>query len=193
MDDDRCRLVASGAYPAAGEDGTRPDVLVRDEYAPYAHEGACRYRVATLTADGDCDWASGEYTMRGSSVRFDWPGGSVSLPWDIAIERKVEKSFEEVEYLDGTVGGGWSGASKRKVSVSASMFRGDDMTAVSSLARYAGAVFVRTPDGQAFAANVAVDSVSLSADSRIMGCSMSAAEVDTDEYAIGSDDVSEAV
>ena len=73
------------------------------------------------------------------------------------------------------------------------MFRGDDMTAVSALARYAGAVFVRTPDGQAFAANVAVDSVSLSADSRIMGCSMSAAEVDTDEYAIGSDDVSEAV
>lgn len=193
MDDDRCRLVAYGAYPAAGEDGTRPDVLVRDEYAPYAHEGACRYRVATITADGDCDWASGEYTMRGSSVRFDWPGGSVSLPWDIAIERKVEKSFEEVEYLDGTVGGGWSGASKRKVSVSASMFRGDDMTAVSALARYAGAVFVRTPDGQAFAANVAVDSVSLSADSRIMGCSLSAAEVDTDEYAIGSDDVSEAV
>ena len=70
----------------------------------------------------------------------------------------------------------------------------DELRLVNDLAQYAGAVFVRTPEGSAFAANVNVDSRSWSYDKLIAAVSFSAQEITlVDDFKPNPRDIEEPV
>lgn len=181
-------LIASCAVPAA-VDGVRPHVQMADAYPALGDLQA--YRVCTLTADGDRDYVDCEYSLPSDAVTIDWQGGQLTIPYGVTITRNSSKEFESVSYLDGSIGGGWS-AKKRSMKVDFSMLRSDTGTVGSAidLMRYKGACFVRTPDGAAFPADVAVDSISAGSESMsVATASLTITEVDSDEFMLGSDDV----
>lgn len=161
---------------------------VVDDYAPFGDESQS-YRIACRTADGDEEWRDYDYYLGCESIRFDFDGDEakyVELPYNIGISDTFSKDFENRVHMDGSRGGGWNDGIGRKASITSDIIRLEDpetADAVRSLARHAGPVFVRTPDGSAYEANVDVD-LELSEDSHnIIACSFDVEETDlTDEF-----------
>ena len=150
------RIGADGPELVAA--GMPLDARVIDRYAPFG-KGERRYRVACRTADGDVDWADYPYELEGAALRIDWPGGSVELPYNLEVQDSYEKDFEPRTHLDGTVQGYWN----RGVAMSSGMSTDvmalrdrDTIARLRELANHDGPVFVRTPDGAAYQANVNV-------------------------------------
>jgi len=132
---------------------------VTDRYAPFGTGMEHEYRVACRTADGDVAWADVPYEMGGSALRVDWTGGSVELPYDLAVSDGYAKDVDVHEYLDGSTDAFYNAGARRTARYGASVLRladPDTMDALRELARFAGPAFVRTPDGSAFLADVQV-------------------------------------
>lgn len=135
----------------------------RDEYAPFGDAMTHYYRIALRTADGDVEFSDIEYTADGSALRFDWADGTLELPYDISISDKYSKDVSIRKHMDGGMAAYWNAAVTRKSSLRSDLIRLDqqeDVEMVRQLARYAGPVFVRTPDGNAYEAHVQVSDMS---------------------------------
>ena len=157
MDGSRAYLIGEG-FPL--------EHTVTDEYAPFSRDDEeLFYRIALRTADGDVEFADKEYVLRSNTVRFDWNGGSLELPYDVSIGDNYKKSVDLRQHMDGSVDGYWNPNIERGASYSSSivkLIQPEEITLARQLARYAGPVFVRTANGSAFAADVQVSDMSIS-------------------------------
>lgn len=134
-----------------------------DEYAPFGDGLTLWYRVACRTADGDVEFADIEYVADGQAMRFDWAGGSLELPYNLSIGDKYDKDVDVRQHMDGSTDAYWNDNVTRTGSLSSDLIRLDSQDEVNlarQLARYTGAVFVRTPDGAAYEADVQVSNMS---------------------------------
>ena len=155
------RLTGDGAY-LVGQ-GFPLTYTTTDEYAPFGDDLTHHYRFAIRTVNGDVAFADIEYTADGAVMRFDWSGGSLELPYNISIGDKYAKDVEIRAHLNGTNDAYWRKNITRTGSLSSDVIRLDQQDKIMSaraLAHYAGAVFVRTPDGSAYEADVQVSDLS---------------------------------
>lgn len=151
------RLTADGAR-LIGQSWPLESVAV-DDYAPYGEGVQHAYRVACRTTDGSVAWWDAPYEMGGSALRIDWDGGSVELPYDIAISDGYAKDVDVHEYLDGSTDAFYNQGVRRTAKLATTVLRLEDadaIAAVRELARHVGPAFVRTPDGSAYEADVQV-------------------------------------
>jgi len=155
------RLTGDGSY-LIGE-GFPLTHTVTDEYAPFGDDLTHHYRFAIRTVEGDVAFADIEYTADGAVMRFDWQGGSLELPYNISIGDSYSKDVEIRAHLNGTNDAYWRKNITRTGSLSSDVIRldqQDEIMSARALAHYAGAVFVRTPDGSAYEADVQVSDLS---------------------------------
>lgn len=154
-----------------------------DEYAPFGNDLELCYRVAIRTVDGDVEFADIPYTAPSKVIRFDWQGGALELPYNLSIGDGYSKDFEIRHHMDGSTDGYWNPNIERKASLSTSVIKimqPDEIIKARQLARYAGPVFVRLPDGSAYEANVQVTDLSKTND-KITQIAIDAEEVGTTE------------
>lgn len=179
------RMTKDGVYLIAED--IEPGYEMTDKYAPCSVDGNA-YRVAVRTSDGDLSWRDFPYELGHSCIRLDWKESSLDLPYDIEISEGLKKSFESREHLDGSVNGYWDKSVKHEVKFSTSIIRFDsveDQTLLREVARYAGAVFVRTGSGLAFDANVEVSDIEETCSEGAIGVSLSVEEIElTSEHKV---------
>lgn len=136
---------------------------VIDEYAPFGDNEDLSYRIALRTVDGDTEYADIGYTLQSNTIRFDWQGGSLELPYGISIGDNYKKDVEFRQHMDGSVDGYWNKNIEHGASYSSSIIKlvqPEEVTLARQLARFAGAVFVRTANGSAYPADVQVTDLS---------------------------------
>lgn len=150
--------------------GAKFGTSVVDRFAPFGKLVPLRYRLATRTADGDVEWRDVPYNIYGYSIRFDWITVSddtdltvhhLELPYNITYTDKWAKSFGVLRDLEGGTTGYWLPTTKRTADLTTEMVRlGQfaDKETLRELATHDGPVFVRTPNGCAYTANVDVTS-----------------------------------
>lgn len=203
VDGDLCdiyRVTPDGAYLIAQGRPFGQDVV--DQFAPYSKRANLRYRIVTVTEDGDLDWVDVPYNLRVHGIRFDWVGSragdtpeyhSVTLPYNVKFSDSWTKQFEKVRDLEGAAVGWWAPGVDRKATLSTDMIRLGDIEnkeLVRELATHTGPVFVRTPNGCAFTANVNVTSFADDYDSLVSPVSFDAEEIDlTEEFEIQNEDL----
>ena len=110
------------------------------------------------------DFADIPYTLTSKTVRFDWQGGTLELPYGITIGDNYKKDVEFRQHMDGSVDGYWNQNITRGASYSSAIIKliqPEEINLARQLARYAGAVFVRTANGSAFTADVQVTDLSV--------------------------------
>lgn len=137
---------------------------VEDAYAPFSTNEELFYRVALRTVDGDVEFTDKPYTLESNTVRFDWQGGSLELPYGITIADNYSKDVEFRQHMDGSVDGYWNPNIQRKGQYSSAIIKLiqlEEINLARQLARYAGAVFVRTANGSAYPADVQVTDLSV--------------------------------
>jgi hypothetical protein len=151
---------------------------VDDPYAPFGNADL-HYRVATRTADGDMAFADYGYEMDVRTLRFDWGAEFVEVPYNIEVSDSYEKSFEARAHVDGGVNGYYDRAVTHSGSYTADVVKSDDdtITALRRLGEHPGAVFCRTPRGDAFQANVDLGSLDLSYATMVVGASFPITEM----------------
>ena len=135
-----------------------------DEYAPFGGDLTLYYRIAIRTQDGDVAYSDFEYNADGGYLRFDWDGNILELPYDITITDGYKKSVDIRQHMDGSSDGYWNKNIERTGSLSTDVIRLEQAAEIDlakQLARYPGAVFVRTPDGSAYEADVQVSDMSV--------------------------------
>ena len=191
LSSDRCdiyRVTPDGAYRIAEDVHFGRPVV--DQFAPYSKRANLRYRVVTVTEDGDVDWIDVPYNIRAHGIRFDWVGSrangkpayhTVMLPYNVKFSDSWTKQFEKVRDLNGAAVGWWNPGVDRKATLSTDMIRLGDIEnkeMVRELATHPGPVFVRTPNGCAFTANVNVTSFTDDYDSLVSAVSFDAEEID---------------
>lgn len=164
--------VSTDVYDIYRMDGTKAYLIgegfplthaVIDEYAPFGDDEHF-YRIALRTADGDVEFAEKEYTLPSKTVRLDWQGGTLELPYGITIGDNYKKSVDFRQHMDGSVDGYWNQNIERGGSYNSAIIKliqPDEINLARQLARYAGAVFVRTANGSAFTADVQVTDMSV--------------------------------
>lgn len=135
-----------------------------DEYAPFGDDLTLYYRIAIRTQDGDVAYSDFEYNANGGYLRFDWDGNILELPYDITIQDGYKKNVDIRQHMDGSSDGYWNKNIERTGSLSTDVIRLEQATEIDlakQLARYPGVVFVRTPDGSAYEADVQVSDMSV--------------------------------
>lgn len=135
-----------------------------DEYAPFGDDIPLFYRVAIRTVDGDTEFADIEYTAECKSLRFDWADGFLEVPYGLAIGDSYKKDVDIRHHMDGSVDGYWNPNIERTASLNTDIIKivqPAEIDMARKLARHAGAVFVRTPNGSAYEADVQVKDVSV--------------------------------
>lgn len=152
---------------------------VIDQYAPFGEDMTLYYRVVLRTADGDEAFADIEYVLETGTLRFDWSEGYLELPYNLSIGDSYQKDFELRQHMDGSSDGYWNPNIERKGSLSTDVIRlsqESEIEMARKLARYAGPVFVRTPVGSAYEADVQVSDMSVD-NSTVMAIAIDATEV----------------
>lgn len=132
---------------------------VVDEFAPFGMNLTHYYRLAVRTPDGDVAWDDFEYVLEGGALRFDWPTGWLELPYNITVSDAYSKQMETRTHLDGSTSAYYNDGANRTASLSSQLARllsQEEIDKCRELARYPGTVFVRTPDGSAYEADVQV-------------------------------------
>ena len=160
---------------------------VTDRHAPYTHDGSgLSYFAATRTADGDvCVSEDAPYTLACKSLRLDWGERSIELPYNIAVDDSFEKDAELRKHMDGTTQPYWNEGVSRKASLSTQLIRFEDseqQELLRDMLQHPGSVFVRTPDGLAFSADVQPGQIERSWESGAVSVSL-----DAYEHALGDD------
>ena len=158
---------------------------VIDEYAPFGDDVPLFYRVALRTVDGDVEVADIPYEAQCEHMRFDWSGGSLELPYGLMYGETFTKDVDIRKHLDGSTDGYWNNNIERKSSLASDVIKIvqlRDIERARNLARYAGPVFVRLPNGAAFEADVQVTDLSKKNDA-VVAMAFDATEVGlTDEF-----------
>ena len=117
-------------------------------------------------------------------MRFDWAEGSLELPYNLSIADKYKKDVDVRNHMNGTSDAYWNQNVTRSASLNSDLIyleQQDEIALARQLARYTGAVFVRTPDGSAYEADVQVSD--LSSDGRMNAIALDATEIGlTDEF-----------
>lgn len=156
--------------------------VVTDQLAPFGRGANLRYIAVTRTLDGD--WSPSAdipYQLDGGALRFDWGDErSLELPFNIEDSTGYEKGYAEETSLDGENVGWWDGSSKRKSSLKTALIKlqsADQEEAIAEMAQYAGPIFVRTPSGAAFPANVVPSDISRGYMTKEIAVSIECAEV----------------
>ena len=155
--------------------------VIQDDFAPFCSKTDCEYIVLAKNAQGQYDYRYYPYTANAHVLRFDWNNKFVELPYNIEISDETDKQFEQQVYLDGTQKGAWGASVIRSSSLSTDTIYVEDeetQRLIRDLGRYQGAVFVRTPLGQAYTANVEVNEISKTYDSKVMAVSFDCTEID---------------
>lgn len=130
-----------------------------DEYAPFGTEVDLEYRIAIRTVDGDTAYDDIEYDLRGDYMRLDWEGGYLELPYNIAISDGYSKDVDVRKHIGGSESAYYNEGVSRTGKLSSVLIRADntsDINAARAIANYAGAMYVRTPDGSAYEADVQI-------------------------------------
>ena len=156
------RLSGDGAQ-LIGE-GLPLEYSVVDEYAPYGEGITLYYRVVVRTEDGDINFADFEYVADGDYLRFDWDGYYLESPYSVSVVDSYSKDVDIRQHMDGSSAGYWNNNIQKKGSLSTDVIKIIQPTEADlarQLARYAGTVFVRTPNGEAYEADVQVTDLSL--------------------------------
>lgn len=151
-----------------------------DEFAPFGEDMTLNYRVALRTIDGDVSFADFEYVQDSSHLRFDWATGFVEYPYNLSIGDSYKKDVEFRSHLDGGIDGYWNQNIERQAKLSTDLIwieQQDVIDKTRELARYAGPVYVRTPEGTAYEADVQVTDMS-GTNNIIMAVAIDATEVD---------------
>lgn len=187
------RLTGDGAH-LIGESFPLTFVAM-DEYAPFGDDLTLYYRIAVRTVDGDVEFSDIEYVQDGSKIRFDWSAGTLELPYNLSVGDKYKKAMTTREHMDGGIDGYWNQNITRTASLKSDVIQltmQDEIDAARQLAHYAGPVFVRTPDGSAYEADVQVSD--LSSDGTLTSIAIDATEIDLTQefilptpYDLGSD------
>lgn len=169
--------------------------VAMDDYAPFGDDLTLYYRIAIRTVDGDVAFADVEYVQDGSKIRFDWAAGTLELPYNLSVGDKYKKSMTTREHIDGGIDGYWNRNISRTASLNSdviSLTMQDEINAARQLARYSGPVFVRTPDGSAYEADVQVSD--MSTDGTLTKIAIDATEIDLTQefilptpFSLGSD------
>ena len=158
-----------------------------DEYAPFGSDLELKYRVAHRTINGDVAFTDVSYEAPCDNMRFDWQGGSLELPYGLTIGDSYKKSTEIRHHMDGGVDAYWNQNIERASSLGSSIIKisqPNDVEKARKLARYAGAVFVRLPNGSAFEADVQVTDLSVKNEA-VTTIELSATEIDlTEEFSL---------
>lgn len=164
---------SSDVYDIYRMDGGKPCLIgegfplthtVIDSYAPFGDSEDLSYRIAIRTVDGDTEFADMEYELPSKSIRLDWQGGTLELPYGNSIGDNYKKDVEFRQHMDGSVDGYWRKNIEHGGSYNSSIIKliqPEEVNMARALARYAGAVFVRTPNGSAFPADVQVTDLSV--------------------------------
>lgn len=178
MDGDNAHLIGEG-FPL--------NYKFIDRYAPFGDN--VYYRIALRTSDGDVEFAEKEYVLESDTLRFDWSGGTLELPYGLAIGDSYKKSVEFRQHMDGSVDGYWNPNIERKGAYSSAVIKliqPDEINLARALARYPGPVFVRAKTGSAFSADVQVTDLSAKNEAVTL-VTFDATEVAlTDEYRLPS-------
>ncbi len=160
---------------------------VRDLYAPFSEDGTCYYRIAVRTVDGDTEFADIEYIADtdGRFLRFDWADGFLELPYGLTMADSYTKTVAFRQHMDGGTDGYWNTNIERKSSFNTAVIKilqPSEIETVRKLARFAGAVFVRTSEGTAYLADVQVTDLSKKNEA-VMLVAFDVTEIDlTEEY-----------
>lgn len=157
------RCSGEGAY-LIGSDYPASYTAV-DEYAPFGDGANLFYRIATRTVDGDVEFADIPYTLNAKMLRFDWPSGSLELPYNIEISDGYSKNVAFRMHQEGVYNAYWNPGVTHTSRHSSQIVRIDgkgQVAAARQLARYPGSVMVRTPEGNAFEADVQISEMSTS-------------------------------
>lgn len=176
------RLTHDGIDRISPDKGLSLDYEFVDNYAPYGDAGDYGYRIVCRTADGDTEFADYPYELDGDSLRFDYGGTAVELPYNIDVSDSYEKDAETRMHLDGTNEAYYNPGVTRKASLRSDVLRIDDAAvaaAVRALARHPGTAFVRTPDGSAYEAHVQVNAMDV--DYETIAATFDAVEVATSD------------
>lgn len=156
-----------------------------DEYAPFGEDVTGNYRIAIRTVDGDVEFTDVEYVLEYDGIRLDWAGGYIEYPYGVSIGDSYEKDVDIRHHMNGSVNGYWNQGVERKGSLNTDaikIIQQDDIDLTRKLARYAGAVFVRTREGTAFEADVQITDLSTK-NKAIMSIAIDATEIElTDEF-----------
>lgn len=145
-------------------DGFPLTYVTTDEYAPFGDDLTLYYRIAIRTQDGDVAYSDFEYNADGGFLRFDWDGYMLELPYDITITDGYKKNVDIRQHMDGSLDGYWNKNIERTGSLSTDIIRLEqarEIDLAKQLARYPGVVFVRTPDGSAYEADVQISDMSV--------------------------------
>lgn len=129
----------------------------------YYYADELYYRVALRTVDGDVEFSDIPYVAPNDCIRFDWADGSLELPYGNQYGDSYSKDFEIRHHMDGSNDGYWNTNVERKSSLNSSVIKivqPEAKRSARQLARYAGPVFVRLPDGSAYEADVQVTDLS---------------------------------
>lgn len=172
------RLTPDGAYLIA--QGVGLEGVVTDEYAPFGGT-EIGYRIATRTSDGDMNWADIGYELPGKDLRVDFGSEYVELPYNLVPSDSYSKDFEARRKLSGDIDGYWNDGVMRNGSFSTDLIRVSEQAkaaAVRRLGKHVGPVFVRTPDGCAFQANVEVSDMSGARRNAALAVTLDVTEVD---------------
>ena len=154
--------------------GLALDAHVVDHFAPYGHVDTA-YRVAVRTPDGDEAWAEFPYEMSVYTLRLDWAGESLELPWNNEIRESLAKDYEARKHASGDVNGYFDRAVEFSGSYSTDIIKVEDaalLRAARRMGAYAGAVWVRDAHGKAMQANVTLDEAAISYGSKAVGLSL---------------------
>jgi len=161
---------------------------VTDRLAPYSSDGAnLRYMAVTRTADGGiCISEDIVYALKGSELRFDWSDKHVELPYNLELSDTVSTDSETRKHMDGESESYAENGYSRRSSLSASMTRFEDAgqhELVREMLQHPGSVFVRTPDGLAFAAQITPGTIS-----RTAGDALESVDITAQEHALTDGD-----
>lgn len=164
-----------------------------DRYAPFGKNVSLRYRIATRTKDGDVSWLDYPYFLRGYQLRFDWGSGqSLELPYNITMGDAYTKHYEAHTHLDGSKSGHWNPGFDKKGNFTTKLARVDSdeqARLIRAMGSYPGPVFVRTPDGSAYQANVLVKGLDASFDDLLLDIKIDVEALSlSDAYRLTADD-----
>lgn len=162
---------------------------VLDRYAPFSLYVPLRYGIGTRTADGDFEYREVQYNVTTSTMRFDWHDEIgenlyVELPWNNKMSDSFEKDSEIRQHLNGDRMGVWNKGFSKDASLSSDIIKieeTDKAELIRKLGEHAGPVFVRTPDGCAYEADVKVGGIDWEYNNPLMAVSITATRVSPSE------------
>ena len=176
------RSTADGRYICCK--GVTFGTSIEDILPTFGHTFENAYCFCTRTTEGDEAWVDIEYEYDGSGVIVNFGNDVVALPWNVTINDDRTKQGEVRAHLGGTKTYFGKPYIERKQSISTDMIKltnEDIIEKLYSLSRYTRLCYVRCSNGLGYPAVVDV-SLSREYDKKIVSASLSATEVDSDEF-----------